>query len=335
MAGLVVVAVAGVLATGDRALGALAGWGGLLTGLGALLARSGDFGSGTETAVLGLGLVALGVAIIVGAALDTGMRRRTWGGVAVTGARAALIAAAVIVGSTMLLAGPGRAGLPADTLGESFRFAVDADGTPTRILLFGSTDALPGESRTLDGLGYRIIVPPYPTTWEAYLNEPRLGDDALAELLTGMLDGEVRRAGSALAEFGIAWVAFVEPSPLELLFEAQLDLVPLRSLDFPVFRNEVAAAPAVSADGVAWLASGTGYQAPPGAGGAVTVASNADDRWGPGVWQQDGWANRIDGGASVGFSGHMPRRLMGVASAAWALMLVATWLGSRRWGAKR
>jgi hypothetical protein len=236
-----------------------------------------------------------------------------------------------MVASTLLLAGPGRAGLPTDVLGESFRFAVDPDGPPTRILLFGPAESLPGESRTLDGLGYRIIVPPYPASWEAYLNEPRLGDDALESLLTDILDGEVRRAGDALAQFGIGWVAFVEPSPLELLFEAQLDLVPLRSLDFPVFRNEAAAAPARSADGLAWLAAGTGYESPPGAGGAVTVASNADDRWGPGTWEQDGWANRITGGGTtVGFSGHTPRRLMAVASAAWALVLVATWAFSRR-----
>jgi len=240
------------------------------------------------------------------------------------------------VSATLLLAGPGRAGLPADALSESFRFAVDPDGPPTRILLFGPAESLPGESRTLDGLGYRVIVAPYPATWEAHLNEPRLGDDALASLLTDIVDGEVRRAGDALAQFGIAWVAFVEPSPLELLFEAQLDLVPLRSLDFPVFRNEAAAAPAWSADGAAWLASGTGYEAPPGAGGAVAVASNADYRWGPGNWEQDGWANQITGGGTkVGFSGYTPRRLMAVASAVWALVLIATWVLSRRWRVER
>jgi len=334
--GFIAVAAAGVLATGDRVLGALAGWGGLLVAVGAALARSGGFGAGTETAVLGLGLVALGAAIIVGAALDAGMRRRTWGGRAAAGARAALIAAVLLVSATLLLAGPGRAGLPADALSESFRFAVDPDGPPTRILLFGPAESLPGESRTLDGLGYRVIVAPYPATWEAHLNEPRLGDDALASLLTDIVDGEVRRAGDALAQFGIAWVAFVEPSPLELLFEAQLDLVPLRSLDFPVFRNEAAAAPAWSADGAAWLASGTGYEAPPGAGGAVAVASNADYRWGPGNWEQDGWANQITGGGTkVGFSGYTPRRLMAVASAVWALVLIATWVLSRRWRVER
>ena len=177
-----------------------------------------------------------------------------------------------------------------------------------------------------------MIVPPYPTTWEAELNEPRLGDDALEAVLLDVVDGEVRRAGSALADFGIGWVVFTEPSPLELLFEAQLDLVPLRSFDFPVFRNEIPAAQAHSGDGTIWRSSGTGYQAPPGAaGGTIMVASNADYRWGPGAWEQDGWSNQISGsGSSVGFGGHGPRRLLAIASAGWALVLVATWVFTRQ-----
>jgi hypothetical protein len=329
--GFIVVAGVGVFLTGDRVLGSLAGWGGLLAAIGAVAARSGDFGGGAETAVLGLGAVALGTAALVGAALDAGMRRRTWGGLASAGARAAMVAGITLVLTTLVLAGPGRAGLPADVFGDAYRFAATSEAPSTRMLLFGPVDSLPGESRTLDGLGYRVIVPPHPATWEGELNEPRLGDDALDALLVDILNGEVRRAGSALAEFGIAWVVFTEPSPLELLFEAQLDLVPLRSFDFPVFRNEIPAAPASSADGVAWQASGTGFRAPVGATGAVRVASNADFRWGPGTWEQDGWANRISaGGTGVGFAGDGPRRLLAIASAGWGVMLVATWVVTRR-----
>jgi hypothetical protein len=170
------------------------------------------------------------------------------------------------------------------------------------------------------------MLPPYPANWEARLNEPRLGDDALATLLVDILEGRVRRAGSSLAEFGIGWVAFTEPSPLEVVFEAQLDLVPLRSLDVPVYRNEVSAFPAWSSDGAAWLPSGTGFAAPAGAAGAVTIAANADYRWGPGSWQQSAWFNVVsEGGGDVSFSGYGPRRMLAVASGAWAVLLLAAW----------
>ncbi|MBI5156534.1 MAG: glycosyltransferase family 2 protein [Acidimicrobiia bacterium] len=327
----IVAAGAGVALTADRVLGSLASWGGLLVALGAIAARSGDFGGGAEMAVFGLAMVSLGTAAIVAAGFDAGLRRRVWGGSAAIGARVGLFAAFFLVVATLGLAGPGRAGLPADHLGSSFRFAVTSDGTANRILLFGPVETLPGGVRTLDGLGYRVIVPPYPRTWEAELNEPRLGDEALEALLLDVLDGEVRRAGSALAEFGIAWIAFTESSPLELLFEAQLDLVPLRSFDFPVFRNEITAASARSADGSPWLAAGTGYRAPAGAAGAVRVASNADSRWGPGSWEQDGWATRVvDGGPSVRFAPYTPRRLMAIASGLWGLALASVWIITRR-----
>ena len=111
MVGFIVVAGGGVILTGDRALGSLAGWGGLLVAVGALAARSGDFGGGAGAAAFGLAAVALGAAIVVGAALDAGMRRRVWGGSAAAGARTGMTAAMIVVVSTLILAGPGRAGL--------------------------------------------------------------------------------------------------------------------------------------------------------------------------------------------------------------------------------
>ena len=328
--GALVVAIGGVWLTAEATLGVLTGWGALLVATGTVAARSGALGGGAEAGVMGLSAVALGSGIVAAAALEAGMRRRVWGGFAAAGARLALLGTIVLIGSTLLLAGSGRAGLPADLFGESFRFAA-ASATPNRVLLFGPVESLPGESRTLDGLGYRVLVPPYPANWEARLNEPRMGDEALEQLLRDIMDGEVRRAGDALAGFGVAWVAFLEPSPLELVFESQLDLVPLRSLDFPVFRNEILAAAARSEDGSGWLASGTGYSSPSGRGGEVTVASNADYRWGPGAWEQLDWANRIDAAEGhVEFSGHSGRRLMALGSGLWALALGAAWLLSRR-----
>ena len=199
------------------------------------------------------------------------------------------------------------------------------------MLVFGPEGALPGTGRSLEGLPYRLIIPPYPATWEAYLNEPRLGDDALHDLLLDLVAGRVRRAGEALAEFGVGWVAFTEPSPLQILFEAQLDLVPLRSLDFPVFRNEVAAFAAIGDDGRGWESEGTGYAAPDGGSSAVFVASNADFRWGPGDWSQSGWGSEVSAAAGVvDFSGHNPRRMMAFGSLAWLLALVAVVALDRR-----
>jgi hypothetical protein len=209
-------------------------------------------------------------------------------------------------------------------------FAVPQNAAPTRVLMFGAE--LPGTTRQLEGLPYRVIVPPYPTTWEARLNEPRLGDDALHAVLEDLLDGRVRRAGGLLAEFGIGWVAFSEPSPLQQVFAAQLDLVPLTSLRFPVFRNEVPTALALTPDGTGWDLAGTGYRSGDGAGTpAIAIASNADHRWGPGSWEQVEWWNRVvPSEHSVQFQPYGPRRMMAIAAGVWLAALAAAWASSRR-----
>ena len=114
--------------------------------------------------------------------------------------------------------------------------------------------------------------------------------------------------------------------PVQLLFEAQLDMLALRSFDLPVYRNEAAAPAAVGADGAVWVPSGTGYVSADGPGGAtVRLAQNADYRWGPGEWQQDDWANLVRvpvGGDEIAFAGHAPRTSTAVAALAWFIVLV-------------
>jgi hypothetical protein len=239
-----------------------------------------------------------------------------------------------IVLGPAVVGSPGRAGLPEDRFGGALGFTLLTGEEPTRVLVFGPAATIPGQSRHLEGLGYRVMDGPHPRSWDAYLNAPRLGDDALHATLETLLDGEVRRAGAALAPFGIGWVAFTEPSQLQSVFEAQLDLVPLRSFDLAVYRNEVAAPVAAGPDGVEWARTGTGFAAP-GATAATTVrvAQNADDRWGPGRWSQDDWASRIQvdaGAAEVQFGGYGPRRAMAIGALTWlGLLLSAALLG--RW----
>jgi hypothetical protein len=71
---------------------------------------------------------------------------------------------------------------------------------------------------------------------------------------------------------------------------------------------------------------GTGFVSTDGPGGvAVRVAQNADYRWGPGEWQQDDWANRVQvavGGDRVVFASNQTRRLMAIVADAWFLVLV-------------
>jgi hypothetical protein len=93
----------------------------------------------------------------------------------------------------------------------------------------------------------------------------------------------------------------------------------------------------VGSDGSAWTPAGTAFRRPPGAVGAsVTVAVNADYRWGPGDWEQSGWKNRVEGtGDLVHFSASSTRRDMAVVAMAWLALLVVlaglgSWLGRER-----
>jgi len=324
------------VAAGDPAVSAVAGWGGLLAAGGTLLARSGEWGLGEEAQQVGLMAVALGMAVVVGAALEAGARRRRIGGLKGTAGWLSAAAAVILVGATASLAVPGRAGLPQDRYSGLLAFATAAGDSGSRVLLFGPHEDLPGSSRDFEGLGYRVLSPPYPETWEAHLPAPRLGDEALDRLLHELLGGKVRRAGERLAAFGIGWVAFTEPSPLEAIFGAQLDMVPLRGLAVPAFRNEEPAPEAYGPGGTPWSREGTGYRRPEGApSGPVYVAANADYRWGPGRWSQVDWANQVDtAGTAVRFAGHSGRRLLAVGSAAWLTVLAAL-LGVGWWGRRR
>ncbi len=327
----VAAAALGAVLAGDRTISAVGSWGAVMAVSGALVARSGELGAGVDTLLAGLVLNGLGVAVAAGAAFEAAVRRRDFGGLRPVAAVVAGAGAVVLILGTLALAGPGRAGLPEDELTGKFNFAAPEGVPPSRVLLFGPAEGLPGTARDLDGIGYRVFVPPFPASWEAYLNQERIGDEALHGALEDIVDGRSRRAGAELAGFGIGWIAFTEPSPLEQVFESQLDLVTLRSLDFPVFRNEVVAAIAISPDGDVWSPSGSGFAAPSGrSGGEVFVAANADFRWGPGEWSQADWGNRVsDAGDEVSFASYRPRRAAAIGALVW-LFLIGAGVAVRR-----
>lgn len=322
-----------VVLGGDRATSAVAGWGAVLAALGLLVARAGDFGVGRDAGGAGLMAAALGMAAITGAALEAGARRRRVGGVPGVAGLLAALAALALVGSTIVPGMAGRAALPEDRYTGLLGFAWAGEQAPSRVLLFGAHEDLPGTSRDLAGLGYRLINPPDLRSWDAYLPEPRLGDEALHDLLERLLEGDVRRAGERLAAFGIGWVSFLDPSPLERVFEAQLDMVPLRGLELPTYRNEVASGIAVGATGD-WEVAGAGFTRTGDGDDTVYLALNADYRWGPGEWAQAGWANQVRTDATeLRFAPNPTRRNLAIGAAAWlGLLMVATAVG---WWAPR
>jgi hypothetical protein len=308
----------------------LAAWGGLVAIGGAAVSRLGDSGLGTDAGLAGLVAAALGSGIAVAASVETFSRLdiagpRRW----VSAVGVVAVVALGVTTLTVLL--PGRAGLPADRLRSLLEFTSDSPNS--RVLLLGDPSSLPGESRSLDGTAYRVASVPMPRLWEADLGVVRQADAALEEALRTIVRGETARAGEVLAPFGIKWVIFVDETVLNPFFAGQLDLLPLPGLDEIAFINEGIAVRATTSDGAVWDWDPTGYGGEPAS--TVRVAEAADQRWGPGAWEQAGWANTVD--ASSGEAAFTPRsdlRREAYLALAYAGLLVAAaavgLLGRRR-----
>ncbi|MYC84323.1 MAG: hypothetical protein F4X18_02250 [Acidimicrobiia bacterium] len=272
--------------------------------VGLLVARAGSLGAGQETTAAGLLAAAAGAALVVAGALDAPASLGIDVSLLRTVPAYAAMVAAILVGLTALIAAPaGRMGLPDDRFG-AFAFAssrAEAHG-PDRVLLTGPAETMPGQYRVLpDGTPYRLIggILDYPQAW---LPEARLGDAVLEETLVGMIDGQELRPGELLAQFGIRWVAATGPSPLVDAMSGQLDMRPLAGLfvgeSGGVWENDMPAYRAATDQGEAWSWAAPDYVGRQ-SGGSVRIAENADHRWGPGAWQQDGWANRVPAEAGV------------------------------------
>jgi GT2 family glycosyltransferase len=300
LAGAALIAALGTIAAGAGRTARVAAWGGLLGAGGAALARSGEAGWGRAAESAGLILAALGIALVVGAALQVMTELVSMEGIRRAIGFTAVVAALPILAATAALGVPGRAGLPAAVLDDALGFTTAQQDDPagSRVLLVGDPAVLPGESRTYLGAGYRVTSAPRPTLDEAWLGAPRLGDVALEDALEAIVAGDVLRAGETLQPFGIRWVVALSDSPFTPFFDGQLDLIELGGVGVPAYRNELPARRAVADDGTAWVWTGAGYEGTAAPGTRVLLAENGDSRWGPEPWSQDSWANTV-----AGFSG--------------------------------
>ncbi len=318
----------------DRVLAALAGWGLTLGAGGLALARAATLDAGRDLAAAGMVLAALGTGAIVGAALEGFSRLEALNSWRQVLTAVGLVGGAMLVAATLLLAGPGRAGLPEDEYRRALRFTTaQGDATLARVLIAGPAEELPGESRLLDGAAYRVVSAPVPRLWEARLAAPRLADEELEATLRSIIAGDVARAGEALAPFGIRWIVILEPSPFEDVFDAQLDLIPLSGLDRPVFLSEVDAVRARSDAGDVWVWDPPDYRGEARPGARVFVAENADQRWGPAGWEQADWGNSVAAAEPViRFGPHGPFRRQALAGGGLAafFLAVAIWGSGRR-----
>ena len=335
-------ALAAVVVAPTR-LALVAGWGAILAAGGTLLARSADLGWGTEVENVGLAAAALGLAAIVGASLETITRRadvvgwrRLVGGL---GAAAAIL---VTVSAVAVLV-PGRAGLPGDEFHDVLDFTLSrpGDAAASRVLMLGPPDDLPGESRQIQGAGYRVVSAPMPSLDEVWLGAPLAGDDALRAALDRVIATDTVRAGEELAPFGIRWIVIMGESEvggdpetrawIDVL-STQLDLIPLGGgLRQPTYANEAEpAARAIADDGNLWIHATAGY-AGPSDPGRLVVAENANSRWGPGDWAQIEWANSVSAETGeASFREIQNRRLQAILAAiGFAVLVGLSWWGRR------
>jgi GT2 family glycosyltransferase len=341
---IVGIAAAAAVVAAPQRLALIAAWGAIAAATGTLLARSAGFGAGREIEAAGLAVVSLGIGLIVGPSFEAITRVREVGGWRRIVAGIAVAASVFLVAVSVVTILGGRAGYPGDEYREAFTFSAARPGDPTasRILVLGAPGNLPGDDRTVGGAAYRLVSAPMPESWETYLHSPRVGDDELEKTLASIIDGETQRAGELLAPFGIRWIVILSEDDIDqfagawkTVFVGQLDLVPLGGgLANTTFENEAEnAVRAVSAEGSTWTRAGTGYEGKPEFGVGLEVRENANDRWGPGDWEQIGWANMTTAAAgTVGFDPINSRRYQAIGAAVWLVALAGVAWAGRRFG---
>ncbi|MGH8929020.1 MAG: hypothetical protein ACRDWH_11755 [Acidimicrobiia bacterium] len=327
----VVVASAVGVALSGRARLSTVGLGVMLAGGGWLAVRSPALLPGV--AMVGLLAASVGGALLVAAVVEvaTGPSWRRIVG---------LMAAALLVAPAILTAAGGRAGLPVDRWSDRLSFVATLSDHPasTRVLVIGPAADLPGASRVLGSVSYRLIDGGSITLDQAYLPAARSGDRELADVIERhLIRGIDLRPGAALAEFGVGWVVVLPGGEFTIdALERQVDLA-LRPVDpeFDVFENLAPSSRAVTATGTVWEWTGTSYRGPASVG-RVRLADNLDPGWGP-DWGAEEWANSVSaGGGRADFDADALLRTWGIGSAVWLVVLVITsWWGRSTIGRTR
>ncbi len=339
-----VVFVAGVIAA-KRTLGLVAAWAALAAGIGLLMSRSGDFGYGVEFESVGLAVVSLATAIAVGVVAHSvssrdgaGWRRFVLG----AGAVGVLI---LVVASLTIVLG-GRIGLPGDRFVSAFEFTRATEGyaETSRILVVGSPELLPGDSRSIDGGSYRVVAAPVPDIGEAWLADRLEFDEVLQDKLDKVIAGETKRVGGELALFGIRWIVIMgdtdspdaDPAAAAWrdVFAGQLDLLPLTAaIDNTVFITDIhPVSRALTTSGNTWPRDGWNYEGNPELGRRVFIAENPDDGWGPGPRVTTEAMNEISAETGTATYASDPnRRTQAVA----VLVAVVILIGLAVWGRRK
>ena len=322
-------ALACALVSAPSRLAQVAGWGGVMTAVGVLVARTGSYGPGRTVELAGTAVASLGLAVVCGVALEviTEMRlvtgwRRILAGVGV-------VAAMAFVVSTVLVFLPGRAGLPSDSLTGALRFTEVAEGNPSMS---------PRPARGPPGHPSRCLPGHRGSRLPGHLGA---GAGAVGGRHAAV-GGSGRGAGRHpprphrrrlvprrpdLAQFGIRWVIFTGDSPFQAVFASQLDLVPLQGLDLPTYVSDAEDAVRL-VPAMGWDMDGTGYVGPAIASGRSFAADTANSRWGS-DWQPASWGNEVStADGTIGFAPIAARRSMGLV----ALGLFAILLGVSVWG---
>ncbi|MDF1596257.1 MAG: hypothetical protein P1T08_09185 [Acidimicrobiia bacterium] len=277
------VAVLVPLFLGSQRTAAVTAWGGLLAGLGAVAARTAEVGGGFEPSVAGLATAAVGLAIVAGSAIDAIRQlgsHRVWRRVSVV---PGVVAGIALAATFFFVLADGALGFGQDRFSEPLEFttARQAEHGTDRVLIIGTADNLPGDARMAGDFSYRLFQAPEPTLLDARLHPAQGGDLALRETLQELTGIKSLRPGEQLAQFGIRWVVFTEPSPFEEAFASKLDMKPLPLTEFEaVYENLVASPVASEIDGDAWVRTTGGFEGSRSEG-RVRIAMNADSGWRP------------------------------------------------------
>jgi hypothetical protein len=311
----------GALVADERFLRVLA-WAGIAAGAGWAISLAPRVPAGTAVAAL--------LAASLGAGIIAAVVANSLAGPPFTRLLAAGALTALLIPVIPMLAG-GRLGLPADMWHRRLEF-VGALGTSTdlgRVLLMGSAAELPGASRALGPVSFRLLDGEDATLDQAYLPGPRGGDYALAQTLADIAAGSTTRPGSLLADYGIAWIVLLpDVTEFDHALGRQVDLVP-RPVDpvLRVFENSAYRGRGITTEGEVWERADGRYLGT-AAPGRVRLADNADPGWGP-DWQPADWANSVS--TRNGFASFAGSSLLMSAAAGsvvvWLVMIVLAWRG--------